>query len=228
MLELERANTQTRAERANPRARPRNHAALRLPRGRAARDRPPRVMGVQRRWRQAWASANREHVDLERLEREVFRLRRGAELIGASIYELEPGDRLWPYHTHHANEEWALVVSGRPTLRTPAGEQQQQEGDIACFPRGAAGAHQVKNETDAPIRILLLSTLLMPEIVEYPDTGKVGVRNATGEQIILARSGSTAEYWEAKTTNARGPHGGTEGRTMLACASVRRRRLKRR
>ena len=33
-----------------------------------------------------------------------------AELIGASMYELEPGDRLWPYHTHHANEEWAIVA----------------------------------------------------------------------------------------------------------------------
>jgi uncharacterized cupin superfamily protein len=36
----------------------------------------------------------------------------GAELIGGSMYELEPGDRLWPYHTHHANEEWLLVLRG--------------------------------------------------------------------------------------------------------------------
>ena len=39
--------------------------------------------------------------------------RLGAELIGGSLYELEPGDRLWPYHTHHANEEWLIVVRGR-------------------------------------------------------------------------------------------------------------------
>ena len=43
----------------------------------------------------------------------------GAELIGGSMYELEPGDRLWPYHTHHANEEWLVVLRGEPTLHTP-------------------------------------------------------------------------------------------------------------
>jgi hypothetical protein len=35
------------------------------------------------------------------------------------MYELEPGDRLWPYHTHHANEEWLIVLRGRPVLGVP-------------------------------------------------------------------------------------------------------------
>jgi hypothetical protein len=43
----------------------------------------------------------------------------GGELIGAGLYEVEPGNKLWPYHTHHANEEWLLVLRGQPTLRTP-------------------------------------------------------------------------------------------------------------
>jgi len=80
----------------------------------------------------------------------------GSELIGGSMYELEPGDRLWPYHTHHANEEWLLVVRGAPTLRSPEGEQDLKEGDVVCFPRGKDGAHQVTNRTDAPIRVLML------------------------------------------------------------------------
>jgi uncharacterized cupin superfamily protein len=122
----------------------------------------------------------------------------GGELIGASLYELEPGERLWPYHTHHANEEWLLVVKGEPTLRTPDGEQQLREGDVACFPRGPAGAHQVRNGTDGPIRVLMLSTELTPEIVEYPDTGKVGVRSATGERVMLSRPGPTLDYWEGE------------------------------
>lgn len=66
----------------------------------------------------------------------------GAELIGGSMYELEPGDRLWPYHTHHANEEWLLVVRGQPTLRTPEGEHELAEGDVVAFPRGDDGLHQ--------------------------------------------------------------------------------------
>lgn len=122
----------------------------------------------------------------------------GAELIGGSLYELEPGDRLWPYHTHHANEEWAIVVAGAPTLRTPEGERELTEGDVVCFRRGAEGAHQMSNRTDRPVRVLMLSTMNAPEIVEYLDTGKVGTRDAHGERLFLARPGPPAEYWEGE------------------------------
>jgi len=122
----------------------------------------------------------------------------GAELIGGSMYELEPGNRLWPYHTHHANEEWLVVVLGRPTLRTPEEERQLEEGDVVCFPRGKRGAHQVRNDTDAPIRVLMLSTLLAPDIVEYLDSGKVGARGADGERILLGRPGPILDYWEGE------------------------------
>ena len=113
----------------------------------------------------------------------------GAELIGGSMYELEPGDKLWPFHTHHANEEWVIVLRGEPTLRTHEGEQQLSEGDVVAFPRGKEGAHQIKNTTDAPIRLLMLSTLIAPDIVEYLDTGKVGARSVAGDRILFARRG---------------------------------------
>ena len=122
----------------------------------------------------------------------------GAELIGGSMYELEPGDRLWPYHTHHANEEWLLVVRGRPTLRTPEGEQDLREGDVVAFPRGDAGLHQVSNRTNALIRVLMLSTMIEPDLVHYPDSGKFGARNAKGERIFLSRPGPTLDYWDGE------------------------------
>jgi uncharacterized cupin superfamily protein len=122
----------------------------------------------------------------------------GAELIGGSMYELEPGDRLWPYHTHHANEEWLVVLRGSPTLRTPHGERELAEGDVVCFPRGKDGAHQVRNATEAPIRVLMLSTLLTPDIVEYIDSGKVGARGADGKRLLLSRPGPMLEYWDGE------------------------------
>ena len=67
-----------------------------------------------------------------------FGQRIGGRLIGASMFEVEPGNKLWPYHTHHANEEGGIVLRGEPTLRTPAGEQVLREGNVACFPRGRA------------------------------------------------------------------------------------------
>jgi uncharacterized cupin superfamily protein len=122
----------------------------------------------------------------------------GSELIGGSLYELEAGDRLWPYHTHYGNEEWLLVLRGRPTLRTPEGERQLSEGDVVCFPRGPMGAHQIRNDTDAPLRVLMLSTLLTPDLVEYLDTGKFSALDAKGERIFRARLGEPVEYWEGE------------------------------
>lgn len=122
----------------------------------------------------------------------------GAELIGGSVYELEPGCRLWPYHTHHANKDWLLVVRGRPTLRTREGEHELEEGDVVAFPRGEAGAHQVINRTETAIRVLMLSTMIQPEIVEYIDSGKLGARDAKGERILLARPGPTLDYWDGE------------------------------
>jgi uncharacterized cupin superfamily protein len=122
----------------------------------------------------------------------------GAELIGGSMYELEPGARLWPYHTHHANEEWLLVVRGEPTLRTPGGERALREGDVVCFPRGKEGAHQVSNPTAVPIRVLMLSTMIAPDVVEYLDSGKIGARSAKGERVMFARPGPELDYWEGE------------------------------
>ena len=125
--------------------------------------------------------------------------RLGAELIGGSVYDVDPGRKLWPYHLHHANEEWLVVLRGRPTLRTPDGERELVEGDVACFPRGATGAHLVRNATTEPVRILMLSTMVAPEIVEYPDSSKLYALSAKGELIFQTRYGDPAEYWDGES-----------------------------
>ncbi len=94
----------------------------------------------------------------------------GGELLGATMSQIEPGSRLWPYHTHYLNEEWVIVLRGEPTLRTPEGEHVLEEGDIVCFPRGKIGAHQISNRTDSPVRVLMLSSMIRGEIIEYLST----------------------------------------------------------
>jgi uncharacterized cupin superfamily protein len=143
--------------------------------------------------------------DLEQ-EHEGFQIRDawvghrlGAELIGGSVYEVAPGKKLWPYHFHHSNEEWLIVLRGALVLRTPEGEQALGEGDSVCFRRGAGGAHQVLNRSTEPARILMLSTLVVPEIVEYPDSGKIGARDAKGERIFLSRPGPPVDYWDGES-----------------------------
>ena len=127
-----------------------------------------------------------------------IRRRIGAELIGGTLYEVDPGKKIWPYHHHHANEEWLVVLRGQPTLRSPEGEHELAEGDVVCFRRGPEGAHQVRNGTDTPVRVLMLSTLIMPELVEYPDSGKVGARDAKGGRIFVSRPGPSLDYWDGE------------------------------
>jgi uncharacterized cupin superfamily protein len=122
----------------------------------------------------------------------------GGELIGATMSEVDPGNRLWPYHTHYLNEEWVIVLRGEPTLRTPEGEHVLKEGDVVCFPRGKDGAHQIINRTDSPIRVLMLSSMIRGEIIEYLDTGKVLAKDVEDEDIMFARPGPTVEYWEGE------------------------------
>jgi uncharacterized cupin superfamily protein len=122
----------------------------------------------------------------------------GAELIGGSLYEVAAGKKLWPYHTHHGNEEWAIVVRGRPTLRTPEGERELVEGDVAAFPRGRTGAHQILNRTGEPVRVLMLSTLLLPDVIEYLDSGKVSATSPADGRLFRARVGPDVEYWDGE------------------------------
>ena len=140
------------------------------------------------------------------MEHEGFRIQQagitkliGAELLAGNVYEVAPGKKLWPYHLHHANEEWLLVLRGRPTLRTPEGERELSEGDVACFVRGGSGAHQVRNATEEPVRVLMLSTRIAPEIMEYPDSEKVITKDAKDDDISTTRNGEPVDYWEGES-----------------------------
>jgi uncharacterized cupin superfamily protein len=86
----------------------------------------------------------------------------GAALWGGTVYDVAPGARVCAYHWHFGEEEWLLVVAGAPTLRTPEGERVLRPWDVAVFVTGEAGAHEVRNDTDEPVRVVLLSTASDP------------------------------------------------------------------
>jgi uncharacterized cupin superfamily protein len=99
----------------------------------------------------------------------------GGEQLGASVYGLPPGQSICPYHWEASDEEWLIVLAGRPTLRTPEGEQELEPWDAVCFPASAEGAHKVTNRTDHPVRVAMVSTKNDPGVAFYPDSNKVGV-----------------------------------------------------
>ena len=142
------------------------------------------------------------------MERGPFRWRRamlgaqaGGERLGASLYELPPGGSSFPLHLHHANEEMIFVLAGRPTLRTLDGERDLVPGEVVACPTGRRGAHRLDNRTDEPARVLIVSTKISPELVEYPDSGKVGAMSQPpGEQPVrvMARPEDSLDYFEGE------------------------------
>lgn len=113
---------------------------------------------------------------------EGFRSRRArigyeleTELIGASLWEVPPGEAAYPYHFHHADEELLIVFSGRPSLRTPEGIRELEEGEAIRFPLGEEGARQIVNPTAETATFLAVSSHGRPDVVVYPDSDKIGV-----------------------------------------------------
>jgi uncharacterized cupin superfamily protein len=98
----------------------------------------------------------------------------GAQQLGLSIYELQPGNSICPYHYENAEEEWLIVLTGTPTLRTPDGERELGPWDCVFFPTGEEGAHKVTNRTGDVVRVCIWSNRLPVATGVYPDSGKVG------------------------------------------------------
>jgi uncharacterized cupin superfamily protein len=145
-------------------------------------------------------------------DRDPFRWRRsrvgrqaGSEQLGASLFELLPDSSSFPLHVHHANEELIVVLAGRPTLRTLEEERELEPGDVVACPTGRRGAHRLDNRSTESARVLIVSTMIAPELNEYPDTGKLWARSyAPGAEPslkdveVVARPDEELDYLEGE------------------------------
>jgi uncharacterized cupin superfamily protein len=135
----------------------------------------------------------------------------GSERLGASLYEVDPGNACFPYHWHSANEEMLVVLSGRPTLRTPEGERELREGEVVAFRVGEEGAHQVVNRSDGTVRFLMVSEMNPVDLNGYPDTGKIvamnrppGGRPVPGSRFLSFHESDAVDYLDDEPHPAEG------------------------
>jgi uncharacterized cupin superfamily protein len=135
-------------------------------------------------------------------ERPGFRWRRkrvAGEHLGASLYELPPGESTFPYHYELGNDELLVVMTGRPTLRDPDGEHELQPGDCILFPSGATGAHQLTNRSNESVRLLLVSNFALPRAAVQLDSDKMMIRWGSGpEERRWFRLDDAVDYWEGE------------------------------
>jgi len=93
------------------------------------------------------------------------------------------------------------VLSGRPDLRTPDGWRTLEPGEVVSFPVGDAGAHQVVNRLTQAIRFLAISTHGQPNVVLYPDSGKLGAperRPDGGGLRLFFRTADAVGYYDGE------------------------------
>ena len=130
----------------------------------------------------------------------------GGERLGATLYEIPPGKKVVPYHYHTANEEAIYVLAGAGTVRLDDEEFEIEAGDYVALPVGEAGAHQVINSGEEPIRYLCVSTMREPDVMVYPDSGKVAILagaapgSPPGEATFskILRSDAEVGYWDGE------------------------------
>jgi uncharacterized cupin superfamily protein len=130
----------------------------------------------------------------------------GSKKLGFNVTVIPPGKRGWPYHLHHVNEELFFVLEGRGSIRIGKAWHKIRKGDFISLPPGPGSAHQIVNDSKAPLRYLAVSTMEAPEVAEYPDSGKLGIfagtppgRRATKGAIRhFTRVGDRVDYWEGE------------------------------
>jgi uncharacterized cupin superfamily protein len=131
----------------------------------------------------------------------------GARQLGCRLVVVPPGKKAWPYHAHHVNEEMFIILDGSGTLRLGGAEHPVKAGDvIACPAGGPETAHQIVNTGAAELRYLAISTMLWPEVLEYPDSGKFTVISGSapgGDKAArrlwyVGRAENSLDYWDGE------------------------------
>ncbi len=126
----------------------------------------------------------------------------GAKQIGCSFMEVPPGKRAFPFHNHHANEEMFIVLDGTGEVRIGDATHPIRAGDvIACPAGGPETAHQIVNTGAETLRYYSISTMIDPEVAEYPDSGRfaaivVGEDWQNAKLRFLGQTQNSLGYWE--------------------------------
>ena len=122
----------------------------------------------------------------------------GARDLGYSYDVVPPGKRSCPFHSHRGEEEMFFIVKGTGTLRYGQETRKVRAGDFICCPTGGPEtAHQLVNDSDAPLAYISVSTMMPAEVCEYPDSKKIGAFGA-GEKRLRHMTGadSGVDYWK--------------------------------
>jgi uncharacterized cupin superfamily protein len=82
--------------------------------------------------------------------------------------------RAFPFHRHHIIHELFYILFGIGEYRVDDKRIPLKPGDLIAAPAGKE-AHQIVNTSASELRFLAFSTINEADVVDYPNTGKIGV-----------------------------------------------------
>ena len=111
-----------------------------------------------------------------------------------ALVRIPKGKAYCPYHSHSAETEMYLVVSGRGKVRDKDGITEVGEGDAFIFAPGEA--HQLSAADNEDFVYYVLADNPRGDSCFYPDSGKFAVWTENGEEKIV--KGSDADYFDGE------------------------------
>ena len=91
------------------------------------------------------------------------------------ICRIPAGKAAYPYHSHSAQWEFYLVISGQGVVRHKEGTTAIETGDAFLFPPGEP--HQLTNDSAADLVVYVVADNPIGESCYYPDSRKWLVRS---------------------------------------------------
>jgi uncharacterized cupin superfamily protein len=116
--------------------------------------------------------------------------------LGCAVYRVAPGKHSFPRHAHLANDEAIYIIDGMGTLIAGDERIEMSAGDFALIPRGREHAHTMQNRGSAELVYLCMSTMNAPDVIQYPDSGKLGVQVETFPD--RAKTGTLNGFYERR------------------------------
>ena len=122
----------------------------------------------------------------------------GLERLGVHHDTIPPGHRSSPPHAHSANEEFVFVAEGHPDVWIDGVLHPLGPGDGIAFPAGTGIAHTILNNTDRPVRLIVIGERrpgdrlffpLDPERMDRPNAWRDAPRRTLGPHDGRPRRG---------------------------------------
>jgi uncharacterized cupin superfamily protein len=111
-----------------------------------------------------------------------------------ALIRIPKGKALCPYHSHSAESELYLVMSGKGSIRDKEGTTIVTAGDAFFF--GPGEAHQLANAGEEDFVYYVIADNPRGDACYYPDSGKFAVMKEGTNEVIV--KGTETDYFDGE------------------------------